>query len=144
LANLPSRAFVAVKKVNTLIVIGLAGTVVLIALDLTLGWTLGFMGLALAYSLMSCFTLGLWFMAIRYHFPGFQWAKLASAARLSTLAVTGMALVCFSLKSTLMSLFPSTLVGTAAVITLTGLGGALSYGGIIILYNRRRATVKIG
>ena len=138
LANLPSRAFVAVKDVWTGIRIGVAGTALLIVLDLGLAAWLGYVGLALAYSLMSAFTLALWLRAISRRFEGFDWRKVFSSAISTLQAAAGMAIVCFFLKKMLSNVLPDTRMGTTLELAIIGITACGLYLALIALLARVR------
>jgi putative peptidoglycan lipid II flippase len=140
LANLPSRAFVAVKDVWTGIRIGLAGVVLLIALDLVLAAWLGFVGLAIAYSAMSIFTLGLWIRAVSRRFIDFNGRSVFSSGLSALAAAVGMTMVCYFLQKLLLSSFPPTRLGIALELAVIGSIGCGVYLALTAVFFRFRSA----
>jgi putative peptidoglycan lipid II flippase len=136
LANLPSRAFVAVKDVWTGIRIGLAGAVLLVALDLTLAAWLGFVGLPLAYSLMSAFTLGMWLRAVSKRFIDFDGKSVLCSGLYALAAAVGMTIVCYILQKLLVDSFPATRIGIALELAVIGSAGCGVYLALIAVLLR--------
>ena len=142
-ANLPSRAFVAVKDVWTGIRIGLAGAVLLVVLDLTLAPWLGFVGLALAYSLMSAFALGLWLRAVSKRFIDFNGKSVFSSGLYALVAAVGMTIVCYFLQKLLLSSFPPTRFGMVLEIAVIGSVGCGVYLAVIAVLLRQKTQWPI-
>lgn len=136
LANLPSRAFVAVKDVWTGIRIGLAGVLLLVVLDLVLAAWLGFVGLAVAYSLMSAFTLGLWVRAVSKRFLDFNGKSVVSAGLAALTAAVGMTIACYFLQRLFVNSFPATRIGTALELGVIGSFGCGVYLALIAVFFR--------
>jgi len=142
LANLPSRAIMAVKDVWTVIRIGLAAAVLLVVLDLALAAWLGFVGLALAYSLMSAFTLGLWLRAVSKQFIDFNGKSVFSAGLSALTAAVGMTAVCYFLQKLLLNSFPPTRIGIALEIAVIGSIGCGVYLTLIAIFLRLRSMAE--
>jgi putative peptidoglycan lipid II flippase len=140
LANLPSRAFVAVKDVWTGIRIGLAGVVLLVVLDVVLAAWLGFVGLAFAYSLMSAFALGLWLRAVSKRFIDFNGKSVFSSGLSALTAAVGMTIVCYLLQKLLLNSFPTSRIGIALEIAVIGSIGCGVYLALIAVFLRLRSV----
>jgi len=139
LANLPYRAFVAVKDVWTGIRIGLAGAVLLVVLDFVLSAWLGFVGLALAYSLMSAFTLGLWLRAVSKRFIDFNGKSVFSSGLSALTAAVGMTSVCYFLQKLLLNSFSPTRIGVALELAVIGSVGCGVYLALVAVLLRHKA-----
>lgn len=144
LANIISRAFIALRDLRPNILIGLAGMAALIVLDVLLARWLGYMGLALAYSVMSLFTLSLWFWAVQRRFQEFDWASMANAGLAALMASAGVAAACWPLKELLLTPPPKSLVDLAAALAVTGTAGAAAYLLLISRLARSLTTLPSG
>ena len=142
LANLPSRAFVAVKDVWTGIRIGLAAVLLLVVLDLALAAWLGFVGLALAYSLMSAFALWMWLRAVSKRFIDFDGKSVFSSALSALVAAVGMTIVCYFLQKLLLSSFPPTRIGIALELAIIGSVGCGVYLTLTAFLLRHKTLVQ--
>ena len=139
LANMIARAFIAIQDLRPFIQIGLVSTAVLIVLDVVLARWLGYIGLALAYSVMWFFSLALWLLAVRRRFKAFDWTPTISAGLVALTASAGMAPICWILRAAVLTSAPRTLTELALALLLVATVGAAVYLLLVLLLTRRHS-----